>query len=176
MGSQFIQSLLLAATPRRGNNPDAGRARRERFPTLASLLWSRPMTGQTPFAAPSELDEKIEETTRFAPKFGPDGLIPAVATDAATGRMLMLAYMNAEALAKTIESGDAWYWSRSRSQLWRKGGTSGHVQRVIEIRTDCDQDAIELVVEQAGPACHTKRKSCFYRAVSADGATLKFQE
>lgn len=129
-----------------------------------------------PFTDPATLDEKIEETTHFAPKFGPDGLIPAVATDAATGRMLMLAYMNADALAKTIASGDAWYWSRSRGELWRKGGTSGHIQRVIEIRTDCDQDAIELVVEQNGPACHTKRKSCFYRSVSGDGSTLSFQE
>ncbi len=88
----------------------------------------------------------------------------------------MLAYMNAEALAKTIETGDAWYWSRSRGQLWRKGGTSGHIQRVLEIRTDCDQDAIELVVEQTGPACHTKRKSCFYRVVEANGTALSFQE
>lgn len=135
-----------------------------------------PSTIPAPFADRAKLDEKIEETTLFAPKFGPDGLIPAVATDAATGRMLMLAYMNAEALAKTIKTGEAWYWSRSRGELWRKGGTSGHVQKVIEIRTDCDQDAVELVVEQTGPACHTNRKSCFYRTVSGDGTTLSFQE
>lgn len=123
------------------------------------------MTKPPPFADPASLDEKIDETARFAPKFGADGLITAVATDAATGRILMLAHMNAEALAKTIETGEAWYWSRSRGALWRKGETSGHVQKVVEIRTDCDQDAVELVVEQTGPACHTGRRSCFYRVV-----------
>ena len=130
------------------------------------------MTEKTPFTAPESVSERIDETTRFAPKFGADGLIPAIATDAETGAILMLAYMNAEALAKTIETREGWYWSRSRGELWRKGGTSGHVQKVVEIRTDCDQDAIELVVEQTGPACHTGRRSCFYRTVlSAD--TLK---
>ena len=128
------------------------------------------MSTKAPFTDPASLTEKVEETTRFAPKFGADGLLPAIATDAATSRVLMLAYMNAEALAKTIETGEAWYWSRSRGELWRKGGTSGHVQKVIEIRTDCDQDAVELVVEQTGPACHTNRKSCFYRVVGANGA------
>ena len=123
------------------------------------------MTTQPPFADPASLDEKVDETTRFAPKFGADGLITAVATDAETGQILMLAHMNAEALAKTIETGEAWYWSRSRAALWRKGETSGHGQKVVEIRTDCDQDAIELVVEQTGPACHTGRRSCFYRVV-----------
>ncbi len=135
----------------------------------------RPMTTPVSFTDPKTLDEKIEETTRFAPKFGPDGLITAVATDAETGEILMLAYMNAEALAKTLETGEGWYWSRSRGELWRKGGTSGHIQRVVEIRTDCDQDAIELVVEQTGPACHTNRRSCFYRTVKADG-TLHFRD
>ncbi len=133
------------------------------------------MSVKAPFADPETLDEKLEETTRFAPKFGPDGLLPAVASDAATGRLLMLAYMNAEALAKTIETGEAWYWSRSRGELWRKGATSGHVQRIVEIRTDCDQDAIELVVDQTGPACHTDRKSCFYRSVTSAG-DLKFKD
>ena len=123
------------------------------------------MTKPPPFADPASLDEKIEETDRFAPKFGPDGLITAVATDAETGQILMLAHMNAEALAKTIETGEAWYWSRSRGALWRKGESSGHVQKVVEIRTDCDQDAVELVVDQTGPACHTGRRSCFYRVV-----------
>ncbi len=135
----------------------------------------RLMTTPALFTDPATLDENIEETTRFAPKFGPDGLITAVATDAATGEILMLAHMNAEALAKTIETGEGWYWSRSRGELWRKGGTSGHIQRVIELRTDCDQDAIELVVEQTGPACHTNRRSCFYRTVKADGA-LHFRD
>ena len=120
------------------------------------------------FADPKSLDEKIEETARFAPKFGADGLLPVVASDAGSGRVLMLAYMNADALAKTLETGEAWYWSRSRGELWRKGATSGHLQHVVEIRTDCDQDAIELVVEQTGPACHTGRRSCFYRTVNTD--------
>ncbi len=123
------------------------------------------MSNQPPFAAPASLTEPVEETTHFAPKFGADGLIPAAATDAATGRLLMLAYMNADALAKTIETGEAWYWSRSRGELWRKGASSGHTQKIREIRTDCDQDAIELVVEQTGPACHTNRSKCFYRVV-----------
>ena len=101
--------------------------------------------------APGAADT-IEETTTFQPKFGPEGLIVVATTDTATGRLLMIAYMNKEALSKTIESGDAWYWSRSRQKLWRKGETSGHTQKVREIRIDCDQDAIELVVEQTGPA------------------------
>lgn len=123
------------------------------------------MTPKPPFADPKTLEETIEETARVAPKFGADGLITAVATDAKTGEILMLAHMNAEALAKTIDTGEAWYWSRSRNALWRKGETSGHVQKIVEIRTDCDQDAVQLVVEQTGPACHTGRRSCFYRVV-----------
>jgi phosphoribosyl-AMP cyclohydrolase len=123
------------------------------------------MTPKPPFADPKTLDEAIEETARFAPKFGADGLITAVATDVETGAILMLAHMNVEALAKTIATGEAWYWSRSRGALWRKGETSGHVQKIVEIRTDCDQDAVQLVVEQSGPACHTGRRSCFYRVV-----------
>ncbi len=108
----------------------------------------------------------IEESLTFAPKFGADGLITAVATDAKSGDVLMVAHMNAEAVAKTIASGEAWYYSRSRRELWRKGETSGHVQRVVELRVDCDQDALWLKVEQAGGgACHTGRRSCFYRAV-----------
>lgn len=123
------------------------------------------MSNASPFQDPKTIGEAIEETTAFAPKFGPDGLIPAVATDARTGRLLMVAHMNAEALAKTIETGDAWYWSRSRKKLWRKGETSGHIQKVMEIRTDCDQDVVQLIVEQTGPACHTDRPSCFYRVL-----------
>lgn len=119
------------------------------------------------FKSPDRLEDAIEETQDFAPRFNADGLIPAAATDKATGRLLMLAYMNAEALAKTIETGEAWYWSRSRKSLWRKGETSGHTQKIVEIRTDCDQDTIELVVEQTGPACHTGRRSCFYRVVAS---------
>lgn len=122
-------------------------------------------------------DEKIEESKDFRPTFGADGLIPAVATDAGDGRLLMLAYMNEAALKKTIETGEAHYWSRSRGELWRKGATSGNVQRVVEIRTDCDQDAIQLIVEQTGPACHTDRRSCFYRIVETpDGMKLTFTD
>lgn len=134
------------------------------------------MTDAT-FTDPGAVTGALEETSEFAPKFGADGLIPVAATDAETGRLLMLAYMNRNALARTIETGEAWYWSRSRGELWRKGATSGHLQRVVEIRTDCDQDAIELVVEQTGPACHTGRKSCFYRVVEKDGGVkLAFKE
>ncbi len=109
---------------------------------------------------------EIEEGLGFAPQFGADGLITAVVTDAKSGDVLMVAHMNAEAVAKTIASGEAWYYSRSRKKLWKKGETSGHVQRVVELRVDCDQDALWLKVEQAGEgACHTGRRSCFYRAV-----------
>ena len=95
--------------------------------------------------------------------FGKDGLIAAVAQDAADGRVLMLAWMNREALERTLESGVAHYWSRSRSRLWRKGEESGHVQKVRAVRLDCDGDAVLLEVEQTGVACHTGRASCFYR-------------
>jgi phosphoribosyl-AMP cyclohydrolase len=109
----------------------------------------------------------IEEGLAFRPKFDASGLVTCVATDAGTGEVLMVAHMNDEALRKTIASGEAWYFSRSRQSLWRKGETSGHVQRVIEMRMDCDQDAIWIRVEQTGAACHTGRRSCFYRAVTA---------
>jgi phosphoribosyl-AMP cyclohydrolase len=111
-------------------------------------------------------DQAIEEGLAFAPQFGADGLITAVVTDAKSGDVLMVAHMNKDALAKTIESGEAWYYSRSRKQLWKKGESSGHVQRVLELRVDCDQDALWLKVEQQGAgACHTGRRSCFYRVV-----------
>jgi phosphoribosyl-AMP cyclohydrolase len=110
--------------------------------------------------------EEIEEGLAFAPKFDADGLVTCVATDAASGDVLMVAHMNKDALAKTIETGEAWYFSRSRKALWKKGESSGHVQRVTEMRVDCDQDAVWIKVEQVGPgACHTGRRSCFYRAV-----------
>ncbi|MEA2875505.1 MAG: phosphoribosyl-AMP cyclohydrolase [Hyphomicrobiales bacterium] len=126
--------------------------------------------------------QAVEEGARLAPRFDADGLVTCVATDAASGDVLMVAHMNAEALARTIESGEAWYFSRSRRALWRKGETSGHVQRVTEMRIDCDQDAVWIKVEQAGPgACHTGRRSCFYRAVPLGKApdatlTLEFRE
>lgn len=110
---------------------------------------------------------EIEEGTAFLPKFDANGLITCVTVDARGGEVLMVAYMNDEALQRTLTSGDAWYYSRSRKKLWRKGESSGHTQRVVEIRVDCDQDCLLLRVEQAGPgACHTGRPTCFYRSVS----------
>ena len=118
----------------------------------------------------------IEEGLTFKPKFDASGLVTCVATDAGTGEVLMVAHMNDEALRKTIASGEVWYFSRSRHSLWRKGESSGHVQRVVEMRMDCDQDAVWIRVEQTGAACHTGRRSCFYRAVAAgeSGAQLAF--
>ena len=122
---------------------------------------------------------EIEEGLGFAPQFGADGLITAVVTDGKSGDVLMVAHMNAEAVAKTIATGEAWYYSRSRKTLWKKGESSGHVQRVVELRVDCDQDALWLKVEQAGEgACHTGRRSCFYRAVplgQSGTVTLEFR-
>jgi phosphoribosyl-AMP cyclohydrolase len=125
-----------------------------------------------PFTPRGSADQ-IEEGLSFQPKFDADGLIACVTTDARSGEVLMLAHMDAEALRRTIESGDAWYFSRSRKALWRKGESSGHVQRVVELRVDCDQDAIWIKVEQEGPgACHTGRRSCFYRAVPLPNGTV----
>ena len=108
----------------------------------------------------------IEEGLAFLPKFDANGLVTAVVTDAASGDVLMVAHMNEEALAKTVATGEAWYYSRSRQKLWKKGESSGHVQRVVEMRVDCDQDAVWLKVEQEGAgACHTGRRSCFYRGI-----------
>jgi len=113
-----------------------------------------------------------EEGLSFQPKFDASGLVTCVATDAASGDVLMVAHMNDEALRKTIETGEAWYFSRSRNALWRKGETSGHTQHVVEMRLDCDQDAIWIKVAQTGAACHTGRHSCFYRKIdAADGDT-----
>jgi phosphoribosyl-AMP cyclohydrolase len=116
----------------------------------------------------------LEEGTLFTPRFDEHGLIVCVTTDADTGAVLMVAYMNEEALRRTIETGTAHYWSRSRKSLWRKGDTSGQVQNVKEIRTDCDQDAILLKVAVGGDgnSCHTGRKTCFYRRV--EGTRLSF--
>ena len=131
-----------------------------------------------PPSNPSAAD--IEEGTTLSPKFDADGLITAVATDPKSGEVLMVAHMNAEALRKTIDSGEAWYFSRSRKKLWKKGEESGHNQRVIELRIDCDQDAVWLKVEQQGPgACHTGRGSCFYRVVplgKPGAVTLEFRD
>lgn len=110
-----------------------------------------------------------DETGDLRPKFNADGLIAAIAQDDATGEVLMLAWMNAEALAATLATGRATYWSRSRAALWVKGETSGHTQEVTEIRVDCDQDAVLMKVRQTGGACHTGRPSCFYRTINASG-------
>lgn len=125
----------------------------------------------TNFTDPKSLSpSELEAGTAFAPKFDANGLVTAITVDADTKDVLMVAFMNAEALAETLDSGFATYWSRSRGSLWKKGETSGELQKVIEMRTDCDQDAIVLIVEQQGrgAACHTGRKSCFYRKVVLD--------
>src|SRR3954447_9003346 len=124
------------------------------------------------FAAPGP-KAAVEEGAVLTPRFGADGLVTAVAADADTGEVLMVAHMNAEALARTLATGEAWYWSRSRGELWRKGATSGQVQPVVEASIDCDQDAVLLKVRIAGDGgcCHTGRRSCFYRVVASDGAT-----
>jgi phosphoribosyl-AMP cyclohydrolase len=114
---------------------------------------------------------ELEEGTALTLRFGTDGLVTCVTTDAETGELLMVAHMNAEALAKTVETGEAWYWSRSRGELWHKGATSGQIQTVLEMRVDCDQDALWLKVKVAGDGgcCHTGRRSCFYRKVEMAG-------
>lgn len=124
------------------------------------------------FPAQSSDKKAIEEGAVFMPRFDSSGLITAVVTDARDGELLMVAHMNEEALRLTLETGIAHYWSRSRNRLWKKGETSGNLQSVIELRTDCDQDALWLKVSVAGdgPTCHTGRRSCFYRQVqSVDG-------
>ena len=103
-------------------------------------------------------------------RFDANGLVPAIA-QSRDGAVLMLAWMNAESLSETLATGEVTYWSRSRRQLWRKGETSGHVQRLVELRLDCDRDCLLLIVEQTGPACHTNRPSCFFTAVR-DGAEV----
>lgn len=138
------------------------------------------MTGpQTAAFAQRTSVEQVEEGHELAPKFDADGLIPAVTTDAATGEVLMLGYMNAEALRRTIATGEAHYWSRSRACLWHKGATSGLVQKVVELRIDDDQDAVWLRVSIEGSAsCHVGYRSCFYRAVEVTdgGPSLRFVE
>lgn len=114
---------------------------------------------------------ELETTNTLAVRWDERGLAQAIATDAATGELLMVAYINAEALARTLETGEAHYWSRSRGEVWHKGGTSGNVQKVVELLVDCDQDAIWMKVEPAGPACHTGTRSCFYRRLK--GGTLE---
>jgi phosphoribosyl-AMP cyclohydrolase len=124
------------------------------------------MSKTTPFPEGTEGSD-VETGTLLQPKFGPDGLIPCITTDSATGDVLMFAFMNAESLAHTIRTGRAAYWSRSRNKLWVKGDESGHTLRVVDIFVDCDQDVLLLKVENAGPgACHNGYRSCFYRKVA----------
>ncbi|WP_137152307.1 phosphoribosyl-AMP cyclohydrolase [Devosia sp. FKR38] len=126
------------------------------------------------FTDPTALShEQLEEGTQFAPRFDASGLVTVVTIEASSKDVLMLAHMNAQALSLTLETGIAHYWSRSRGKIWKKGETSGELQEVVELRVDCDQDAIVLTVNQTGrgAACHTGRKSCFYRrAIVEDGA------
>ena len=138
-------------------------------------------TGSSLFAARESI-EQVEEGTELAPKFDDNGLIPVVTTDATSGEVLMHGYMNAEALEKTIATGEAHYWSRSRQMLWHKGATSGLIQKVVEIRIDDDQDAVWLRCDvQGGASCHVGYRSCFFRSVPVGAATytpvkLNFEE
>ncbi|WP_265518501.1 phosphoribosyl-AMP cyclohydrolase [Nitratireductor luteus] len=128
---------------------------------------------------PAPTDKKtLEEGTAFTPRFDDSGLLTAVVTDASDGRLLMVAHMNAEALSKTLESGIAHYWSRSRQALWKKGETSGNFQHVVAMETDCDQDAVHLRVHVSGDnaTCHTGRRSCFYRRVEGDDGDIRLTE
>lgn len=133
----------------------------------------------SPFGTAADTHD-LEEGTRLSPRFDAAGLVTAIAVDATTNEVLMLAHMNAEALARTIETGEAHYYSRSRKALWKKGESSGHTQKVVDLLVDCDQDAVLLKVEMGGTgaACHTGRRSCFYRRISlgqpAAQATLAF--
>ena len=127
------------------------------------------------FHAPSSDKSELEGEGLFTPKFDSNGLITAIVTDARDNTLLMVAHMNAQALSLSIETGIAHYYSRSRSKLWKKGETSGNVQSIVEMRTDCDQDAILLRVNVAGDdaTCHTGRRSCFYRSVKLTDGTAK---
>ncbi len=132
------------------------------------------------FASTELSREELEEGDVFAPRFDADGLIPVITVHDGTGEILMFAWMNAEALGNTIDTGEAWYWSRSRNELWHKGATSGQIQKVVEMRTDCDQDVIMLrVLPQREGACHVGYNSCFYRSVRKTGSgrtRLRFEE
>jgi phosphoribosyl-AMP cyclohydrolase len=131
------------------------------------------------FTDPATLSHTaLEEGTAFAPRFDAAGLMTVVTIEEGSNDVLMLAHMNAEALSLTLETGIAHYWSRSRGKLWKKGETSGELQEVVELRTDCDQDAMVLVVRQTGrgAACHTGRKSCFYRRAAVSGDTVALED
>lgn len=130
------------------------------------------------FPSPSSDKHELEEGCEFTPRFDANGLITAIVTDADDGALLMVAHMNAEALGKTLETGIAHYWSRSRSTLWKKGETSGNIQHLVSIATDCDQDAVHLRVRVAGDGatCHTGRRSCFYRNVMMENGRALLAE
>jgi len=150
-------------------------------PHMSRMATQRNDPGASPLFSPRGSAHEIEEGQAFAPKFDADGLIACVVTDVQTGALLMVAHMNAQALERTVEGGEAWFYSRSRQTLWKKGETSGHVMHVAEIRVDCDQDVLWLRVQLAGAgACHTGRRSCFYRAVVRNGSkaplTLAFRD
>jgi len=127
------------------------------------------VSSRYPFQVPVLTKEEQENGSVFCPQFDENGLIACVITDFATKNILMVAYMNAEALNLTLESGEAWYWSRSRKELWHKGETSGQIQKIKSIKTDCDQDTllIEVDVQGDGGCCHTGQRSCFFRTLSA---------
>jgi len=130
---------------------------------------SRVVTRRALFYASAEMSDPREIGSDFLPRFDAAGLITAVVTDCEGGGVLMVAHMNAEAIAATRASGEATFFSRSRGRLWKKGETSGNVLRVVEMRVDCDQDALWIVAEPAGPACHTGAPSCFYRRLTDSG-------
>lgn len=133
----------------------------------------KPLMSITFTSAAGLSHEVLEEGAVFAPRFDDKGLVTAIAVEASTGAVLMLAHMNAEALSRTLETGEAHYYSRSRGKIWKKGETSGEIQKLVEMRTDCDQDALLVIVEQAGrgAACHTGRKTCFFRRVEITDGT-----
>jgi phosphoribosyl-AMP cyclohydrolase len=132
----------------------------------------------TSFPAQSSDKKIVEEGAIFAPRFDAHGLITAIVTDVRDGALLMVAHMNVQALKLSLDTGIAHYWSRSRNELWKKGETSGNLQTIIEMRTDCDQDALWLKVNVAGNdvTCHTGRRSCFYRVVAGENADWKLQK
>ena len=125
------------------------------------------MSGETDMAS-----QQLPEALEAALALTAEGLVPAIAQQHDSGEVLMMAWMNRESLAETLSTGRVCYWSRSRQTLWRKGETSGHVQRLVELRFDCDNDALLLLVDQTGPACHTNRRSCFYNAVRGDAVEV----
>lgn len=123
---------------------------------------------ESPFGTRASTTAELEHGHRFTPRFDADGLIPAIVSDARSGEVLMFAWMNAEALLRSIETREAWFWSRSRQAFWRKGEDSGNTLSVVEMRTDCDQDVVWITAEVGGQGavCHTGARSCFYRAVT----------